>query len=49
MQNLLPQLSVYLGHTYLAATQIYLTMTPELLSEANARFERYAAKERASP
>ncbi len=45
VQRLLPQLSVYLGHAYLAATQVYLSMTPELLAEANARFERYAGKE----
>jgi integrase/recombinase XerD len=45
VQNLLPKLSVYLGHAHLATTQVYLSMTPELLTEANARFERYAAKE----
>lgn len=45
VQKLLPQLSVYLGHTHLAATQVYLTMTPELLHEASLRFERYAAPE----
>jgi integrase/recombinase XerD len=45
VQNLLPKLSVYLGHAYLAATQVYLSMTPELLTEANARFERYAGEE----
>ena len=45
VQKLLPQLSVYLGHAYLAATQVYLSMTPELLAEASARFERYAGKE----
>jgi site-specific recombinase XerD len=45
VQKLLPQLSTYLGHVDLAATQIYLTMTPELLHEASARFERYALKE----
>lgn len=45
VQKLLPQLSVYLGHAYLAATQVYLSMTPELLAEATARFERYAGKE----
>jgi integrase len=44
VQRLLPQLSVYLGHVHLAATQVYLTMTPELLNEANQRFERYAEK-----
>jgi integrase/recombinase XerD len=42
VQKLLPQLSVYMGHTQLAATQVYLTMTPELLQEASVRFERYA-------
>jgi integrase/recombinase XerD len=45
VQKLLPQLSVYLGHTHLAATQVYLTMTPELLHEASLRFERYATPE----
>ena len=45
VQKLLHKLSVYLGHAYLAATQVYLSMTPELLSEASARFERYAGKE----
>lgn len=44
VQRLLPQLSVYLGHVHLAATQVYLTMTAELLDEANQRFERYAAE-----
>jgi site-specific recombinase XerD len=45
VQQLLPQLSVYLGHAHLASTQVYLSMTPELLQEANQRFERYAGKE----
>ncbi len=45
VQKLLPQLSVYMGHTYLAATQVYLTMTPELLREASLRFELYATPE----
>jgi integrase len=45
VQLLLPQLSVYMGHTYLAATQVYLTMTPELLYEASLRFELYAGRE----
>jgi site-specific recombinase XerD len=39
---LLPCLSTYLGHLDLSGTQHYLTMTAELLEEANARFERYA-------
>jgi integrase/recombinase XerD len=45
VQRLLHHLSVYLGHAYLAATQVYLTMTPELLHEAGTRFERYALGE----
>jgi hypothetical protein len=34
-----------LGHLHIAATQRYLTMTPELLREAGQRFERYAREE----
>jgi site-specific recombinase XerD len=45
VQQLLPQLSCYLGHGSLRATQVYLNMTPELLQEANRRFERYTQKE----
>lgn len=42
VQRLLPQLSTYLGHASIAATQVYLTMTPDLLREACRRFEGYA-------
>jgi integrase/recombinase XerD len=42
VQRLLPQLATYLGHIHIAATQRYLTMTPELLQEASRRFEHYA-------
>jgi integrase len=42
VQVLLPALSVYLGHADLHSTQCYLTMTPELLSEASRRFQDYA-------
>lgn len=45
VQKWLPVLSVYLGHARLAATSIYLTMTPTLLGEAGRRFEHYAFKE----
>jgi len=45
VQNLLPQLSTYMGHAKIAATQVYLTMTPELLQQAARRFERYAFSE----
>jgi len=46
VQRLLHHLSVYLGHSHLRHTQVYLSMTPELLREASQRFERYAGKER---
>lgn len=42
VQRLLPQLATYLGHVHIAATQRYLTMTPELLRQASLRFESYA-------
>ena len=42
VQALLPKLSVYMGHSSVAGTSVYLSMTPELLSESCARFERYA-------
>ena len=42
VQRLLPFLSTYLGHASLAGTQVYLSMTPELLRQASIRFERYA-------
>ncbi len=45
VQQLLPVLSVYMGHKYLAHTSVYLTMTDDLLREANACFEKYAIKE----
>jgi len=44
-QRLVYHLSVYLGHARLAHTQVYLTMTPELLQQAGGRFERYAHPE----
>ena len=42
VQRLLPVLSTYLGHANVAGTQVYLSMTPELLQQASLRFERYA-------
>jgi site-specific recombinase XerD len=45
VQRLLPHLSTYLGHYNIASTQRYLTMTAELLREANRRFEHYALPE----
>lgn len=43
VQACLPLLATYLGHINLSGTQAYLSMTPELLSEASKRFECYAA------
>ncbi|MBA4191455.1 MAG: integrase [Planctomycetaceae bacterium] len=45
VQRLIYHLSVYLGHAHLADTQLYLTLTPELLQQAGQRFERYARRE----
>ncbi len=36
------QLSTFMGHVDPASTAVYLRVTPELLSEANARFEAFA-------
>lgn len=46
VQKLLPALSTYLGHSSVAATQVYISMTPELLDEAGRRFERYSGHNR---
>ncbi len=45
LQDLLPKLATYLGHSNLSSTQHYLTLTPELLQEASLRFEHYAKGE----
>ena len=45
VQKLLPHLSTYLGHVNVAATQVYLTMTPALLQLASERFAQYAFQE----
>lgn len=45
VQQLLPILSTYLGHTHLAHTTVYLSMTNDLLKEANIRFEKYKTGE----
>lgn len=37
------QLSTFMGHVDPASTAIYLTITPQLLAEANQRFETFAA------
>lgn len=42
VQSLLPKLSVYMGHSSVAGTSLYLSMTPELLGASCERFERFA-------
>lgn len=44
VQTLLPALSTYMGHVQLSHTSVYLTMTDDLLQEANSRFENYIMK-----
>jgi len=44
VQALLPRLVTYLGHRNLESTQRYLSLTPAVLHEASARFERFADK-----
>jgi integrase len=39
----LHQLSTFMGHVDPSSTQVYLTITPALLKEANRRFEAFAA------
>ena len=41
VQRLLPALSTWLGHAHLDGTQVYLSMTPELLHAASVRFDGY--------
>lgn len=48
VQRLLPLLSTYLGHASIAATQVYLPMSPELLVEASNRLGHYVALEKHS-
>ena len=45
VQDFLPKLATYLGHKSIASTQVYLTLTPELLEEACKRYESYVFPE----
>jgi len=45
VQRLIYFLQIYLGHEKLAYTQRYLTITPELLAQANHRFANYVSTE----
>ena len=42
-QQWLCDLSTFMGHVHPASTAVYLTITAELLDEANQRFHRFAA------
>ena len=42
-QNRLLHLSTFMGHVQPSSTAVYLTITADLLKEANQRFERFAA------
>ncbi len=41
--KLLPILSTYMGHSGFSSTTVYLSITSDLLNEASAKFEQYAA------
>lgn len=41
VQSCLPLLSVFMGHVEVRSTEVYLTITKELLKEANDRFYRH--------
>jgi integrase/recombinase XerD len=43
VQSRLLSLSVFMGHINIHSTQVYLTVTGDLLREANERFRRHAA------
>ena len=45
VQSKLAFLSAFLGHTTIRATEVYLTITLDLLKEANNRFYSYCGKE----
>ena len=42
-QSRLPHLATYLGHKDIYSTMVYLTMTEELLQQANDRFRTIGA------
>ena len=40
VQNRLPVLATFMGHVNIVSTQVYLTITSDLLNEASVRFHR---------
>jgi integrase/recombinase XerD len=42
-QDRLPFLATYLGHRDIGSTLIYITVTQDLLHEANERFRKFGA------
>jgi len=45
VQSKLPLLSAFMGHTEIRSTEVYLTITMDLLREANNRFYKHFGKE----
>jgi integrase len=45
VQSKLPLLSAFMGHTEIRSTEVYLTITMDLLKEANDRFYNHCGKE----
>jgi site-specific recombinase XerD len=45
VQALLPRLVTYMGHRGLESTQLYLSVTPDVLQEASTRFQRFAGRQ----
>ena len=45
VQNQLPVLATFMGHVNVVSTQVYLTITFELLHEANVRFHRHFGRQ----
>ena len=46
-QEKLPHLATYLGHRDINSTLVYITVTQELLHEANERFRAFASPDNA--
>ena len=43
VESRLPYLATYLGHKDISSTLVYLTVTQDLLQQANERFRAFAA------
>jgi len=45
VQALLPRLVTYMGHRGIESTQLYLSVTPDVLEEASTRFGRFVGRQ----